>query len=430
MRKQVMTFIEETVLTFEIMPPLYLPFYNRWGANAYYTYEPFDYDPFTLRASSTSGSPVILTGSKFFGFMTEAGGRFSYDGKYTLTMTCPKGQSVWCSEDCNPYDEWQAYNAAIIETLFPSQEPEPFWSEIEYCTWVEQKKDAVRKGSDIMQSCLCEDFVYSYMRRVEKLGLPKGKLTIDDGWDIRYAPDGRMCYGNWEIDRIKFPHMERLVKDMSEEGFTPGLWFAPFTFTPNSELARKYPDLIGETFSENAEDEAVRRLMFIKPDDALEEYYRGVFYPYIDMGFKKFKLDMSYGRKNEMKQLLAMMYRIIKERDKTVEVEAHIPDLFVTRFCDTVRINDVNFECPDSWRAVTTEHYKVSRYSSPDRILNLDHLGTNTSTPKEADYLEHVNMLLKLKGGYPCVSLLPDFFGTKATEIFVDGIREWESQHR
>ena len=85
-------FDTETKLTFEVMPPLYLPFYNRWGQNAYYTYDPFDYDPLNIRAVSTSGSPVILVGNKFFGFMNETGGRFAYDGKYTLTVTCPAGQ--------------------------------------------------------------------------------------------------------------------------------------------------------------------------------------------------------------------------------------------------------------------------------------------------------------------------------------------------
>lgn len=419
-------YTEDTIYTFEVMPPLYLPFYNQWGKNVYYTYEPFSYDPFTLRASSTSGSPVIIAGNKFFGFLNEAGGTFSYDGRYTLTVFCSKGQALWYSEDCNPLEEWKRYNEAVIKSLPASQTPEAFWSRLEYCTWVDQKKEAVIKGSNDVWSCLNEDYVYSYMRRVEKLGLPKGKLTIDDGWDVRYAPDGKLCYGNWQINREKFPHMEKLVRDMREEGFIPGLWFAPFTFTPNSELASKHPELIGDTFTENAEGEASRKLMYIKPSPVLEKYYTDIFSYYISMGFGKFKLDMSYGYKHEMKQLLAKIYSIIKKLDKTVEVEAHIPDIFVSRYCDTVRINDVSFDGPDSWRAVTTEHYKVCRCSSPDRILNLDHLGTNTPTPAVEDYLEHVQMLLKLDGGFPCVSLLPDFYGKKVSDFFVGAIKEWE----
>ena len=74
-----------TEFQFSVMPPLYLPFYNRWGANAYYRYDAFSLDPFHIVCSSTSGSPVLLTPYGFFGFLTEAGGRFTYDGKVTLT---------------------------------------------------------------------------------------------------------------------------------------------------------------------------------------------------------------------------------------------------------------------------------------------------------------------------------------------------------
>ncbi|MBQ8508733.1 MAG: alpha-galactosidase [Clostridia bacterium] len=425
----ILHFDRDETLTFEVLPPLYLPFYNKWSANAYTTYEPFDLDPFNHRAVSTSGSPVVLAGEKFFGFLNERGGRFTYDGSYTLSIFCPAGQALYVDEHCNPYDAWRAYSETVLadETLNKPVPAQPFWSGLEFCTWVDQKNKAVRAGSRDMWSQLNEQYVYDYMKRVEKLGLPKGKLTIDDGWDIRYAPDGRMCYGNWQINREKFPHMEQLVKDMTEEGFIPGLWFAPFTFTPNCELAKKYPHLIGDTFSENAEGEAVRQLMFIHPDPVLEAYYTDIFTTYIGMGFRKFKLDMSYGTKREMKELLAMMYRVIKSINPAVEVEAHIPDIFVSRYCDTVRINDVSLEHP--WRAVTTEHYRVCRNSSPDRILNLDHLGTNTPDPDENGFMAHSKMLLKLDGGYPCVSLLPDIFSQKSADTYVGLVREWVDKH-
>lgn len=424
----VQAFSVETKLTFPVLPPLYLPFYNEWGANAYSTYSPFSYDPFTLRASSTSGSPVVLCGSCFFGFLTEAGGEFAYDGCGKLTVTCPAGQKLYYDTDCNPYAAWEDYNR-LVTADWPAVEPQPFWSGLEYCTWVDQKHVAAAAGSSDVHKPLREEYVYDYMKRVNALGLPKGKLTIDDGWDIRYGSDGRQLYGNWRIDREKFPHMEKLVHDMTEEGFIPGLWFAPFTFTPNCELAKQHPELIGETFSQNAEAEAVRRLMFIKPSSVLEDYYRSIFSEYIGMGFRKFKLDMSYGHKNEMKQLLQMMYGIIKGMDPAVEVEAHIPDIFVSRYCDTVRINDVSFDEGDKWRAVTMEHYKVCRFSGAGKILNLDHLGTNTPVPRADQYLEHSKMLLGLTGGYPCVSLLPDVFDQKTSDAYVGMVNEWHQNY-
>ena len=422
-------FQTETKVKFTVVPPLYLPFYNEWGKNAYSTYNAFSYDPFDLPALSTSGSPVVLTCGGFFGFLNDdVGGTFSYDGCGTLTITCPEGQALYYHENCNPYAEWMEYNKIVLEGA-PSQKAGDFWGALEYCTWVEQKKEAVKKGSAVMQSCLNEAFVYDYMRRVDKMGLPHGKLTIDDGWDIRYDSAGHMRYGNWDIDRDKFPHMEQLVKDMLKEDFIPGLWFCPFTVTPNSTLALRYPRLLGEYFP-GGELEQTRKLTFLKPDPVLEGYYKSIFEKYIDMGFRKFKLDMSYGNKQEMKELLRMIYGVIKGIDSSVEVEAHVPDIFVSRYCDTVRINDVAFDEEEKWRAVTVEHYKVCRYSSPDKILNLDHIGTNTPIPKEEQYLAHLDLLMSLPGGYPCVSLLPDLFGQGAVDTFVRKVREWDENRK
>ena len=82
---------KECEFNFSVLPPLYLPFYNRWGKNAYYKYEAFSLDPFNIKCGSTSGSPVVLTGSGFYGFLNEAGGEFSYDGKGTFTVKCKAG---------------------------------------------------------------------------------------------------------------------------------------------------------------------------------------------------------------------------------------------------------------------------------------------------------------------------------------------------
>jgi hypothetical protein len=218
--------------------------------------------------------------------------------------------------------------------------------------------------------------------------------------------------------------MERLVRDMTSEGFIPGLWFAPFTLTPNCEIAKKHPELIGEVWQKRTE--LGIDWTFIKPSPVLEKYYTDIFSYYIGMCFKKLKLDMSYGKKGDMKALLKMIYGIVKRIDPTVEVEAHIPDIFVSRYSDTVRINDVVFDDAGKWRGVTMEHYKVCRCSAPDKILNFDHVGTNTPCPAEEDYLKHARMLCRMRGGYPCMSLLPDVFGEGAIETIRQELTAWE----
>jgi len=418
---------EERVFSFSVEPPLYLPFYNVWGANAYYRYDPFKLNPFTINCSSTSGSPVVLVGQGFFGFMNEAGGEFEYDGLGTLTVKCYPGQELYYNESCNPYEEWERYNSLVLDG-FERVPAQPFWSELEYCTWVDQKHKAAKQGSKNMQLCITEQFVYDYMARVKKLGLPVGKLTIDDGWDTQYAEGGSRIYGNWEIDREKFPNMERLVKDMTREGFIPGLWFAPFTFTPDCELAKAHPELIGSTYISSSESGL--KWVFIKPSPILEDYYRKIFSYYIGMGFRKLKLDMAYGNKRDMKELLKIMYRVVKEIDPAVEVECHIPDIFVSKYYDTLRINDVVYDAEGKWRGVTLEHYKVCKYSSGGMILNLDHLGANTAVPPVDFYLAQSRLILSLDGGYPCVSLLPDAFGEEAVKEYTDAFWQWHERNK
>lgn len=424
-------FTEATTLEFQVLPPIYRPYFNVWGQNVYSTYKPFYENPFTIEASSTSGSPVVLCGNKFFGFINQTGGSFSYDGAYRLTVTCPAGQGLWVNECCEPYGEWKAYNAEILKTLAPSQKRQDFWSGLEYCTWVDQKRRAYDIGEKSVHKVLTADYLYDYMRRVDKMNYPRGKLTIDDGWDFRKSEDERRpCYGNWRIDTEKFPNMTQLVRDMKNDGFLPALWFSPYTITENCELAKKHPHVVGDFFPGDSELPTSRALRFIRPDDEplLEAYYKSVFEPYVDIGFMKFKMDMSYGNKADMQALARIMHKVIKSLNPDIEIEGHIADIFTSRYYDTVRINDVNFGIED-WRGVTSEHYKVCAFSSEDKILNFDHIGTNSICPTEENYLTHAKMICRMQGGYPCVSLLPDRYGDSAVEALRDLLYYWASEH-
>lgn len=419
---------KETILNFKVLLPCFLPFYNQGNVNVYYKYETFDLDPLNLKAASTSGSPVVVTPNAFFGFLNDSvGGRFAHDGRGTLTVKCPAGQSLYYCESCDPYAEWAKYNEIILKNI-PEQKNEEFWGGVEYCTWNEQKRWQKEKELENTQAPLDEAMVYDYMDRIEKLGLPKGKLTIDDGWDMEYNEKGQRIFGNYRPDPKKFPDMAKLCRDMISRGFIPGLWLCPFVITDDCEIAKAHPEVVGSNY--HADPNFPLRWKYLLDSDLLEDYFYDLFKKYIDMGFGKFKLDIAYGYKQDMRDLLARMYRIIKSIEPTVEVESHIPDIFVSKYCDTVRLNDVSLDPEGKWRGLTQEHYKVCRYSSPHKILNLDHLGTNTTLPPADKFMEHSHMILALEGGYPCISMLPDCYGEEVQKEFVDAVNEWNENNK
>lgn len=414
--------VKSKVYSFKVTPPLYLPFYNKWSKNVYWQYKGFDLDPFTLRAESTSGSPVLIAEDKFFGFLNTQGGRFAYDGAGTLTITVPEGQELFYKEGCNPYSVWQEYNDMVIANQEKSQKQE-FWDQVEYCTWVEQKKQA-KLSTGAIRDILNEGFVLDYIQRVKALDLPKGKLTIDDGWAKNKDDHGETVLGDWEIDEQKFPDMQRMVNSIKEEGFVPGIWLAPTLLTTNSKVALEHPDWVGEDFNTAAENKDMAVLKFLLPKEGVRKYYADMVRPLIDMGFKKLKIDMTYGNKGDMISLLKMFYEEVKKQKEEVEVEIHIADIFASAYADSIRINDVLFDKDEEWRGVTYEHYKVCKYSSPHKLINVDHIGTNTDLPSAHDFLEHWKLLKTLEG-YKVISLLPDYFQPDICKRIVSEMRDY-----
>ncbi len=407
---------------FSVITPIFTPYYNIWGQNAYWQSGAFAHDPFNHDAVSTSGSPVIIAGNKIFAFMNRCGGTFNFDGKTTLTVTLAPGQELFVDECCDPWSKIAEYNAKILgDTEYT---PQPFWSDLEYCTWVEQSRAAQCSRSN-NYDVFNEAFVYDYMKRIEKLGLPKhGKLTIDDGWAIVRNERGQYLVGDWEIDRNRFPNFEKMISDIASEGFMPGLWLTPFQLSPDSRFGKEHPELISsQIFGEN------RPYIRYAPEyeQILHEYYRNIFTPYVQLGIKKFKLDISYGRKSEMIELLRIIREEIKKLDDTIELESHIPDVFAAKYADTIRMNDVSIFPNINWQNVVTGHFQVCHYSS-DRIINLDHMGGNNPMVNAAAFLDHCDMLLtysRMHKSYPVISILPDHFSKNIRDEFSARVREF-----
>ncbi|MEV6852144.1 glycoside hydrolase family 36 protein, partial [Actinoplanes sp. NPDC051411] len=67
-------------------------------------------------------------------------------------------------------------------------------------------------------------------------GLPYDVVQIDDGWEVQV--------GDWSAN-AKFPNgMRALATRISDAGFTPGLWLAPFIALPGSQVATEQPSLL------------------------------------------------------------------------------------------------------------------------------------------------------------------------------------------
>jgi len=63
---------------------------------------------------------------------------------------------------------------------------------------------------------------------------PLDLIQLDDGWQL--------AWGDWRANE-KFPlGMAGLAQAISDAGFTPGLWMAPFYVDPDTDIYREHPD--------------------------------------------------------------------------------------------------------------------------------------------------------------------------------------------
>lgn len=413
--------------TFDVRGPLFCPYYNIWGRDVYQRSDAFADNPFTLNASSTSGSPAIIDANgQFFHFLTDAvehGCQFAYDGKSSLTVTIPESQQLYHEDNGNGDDAWKHCNSIIMadRPLLDPTRPRPaHWDMIEYCTWVEQKRVM---GSGTPHEVLCDSFIDDYIQRVHAMDLPTGKFTIDHGWT-----PGHHTYGDWDIDTARFPDFAKTLRRIADNGFEPGLWFAPVWLHQLSRIVAQHPDILGPMIAPSTPD---------SPNKKDDWYYwqacpktfkliKPIFQRFIDMGVRKFKWDMIYADKSFMKKLHILFYDAVKQIDSTVEVEIHQPDIFFAQYGDAIRTNDVLCNERMAWRDLTLSHFRVCNCSAPGKVINLDHIAGNDPTISAERFCEHLD-LYKGVNGYPVVSLLPDTVGSEAVSELHKYLKNYET---
>jgi hypothetical protein len=402
----------------------FVPFCNYAGwSNTYFQHGTFDFD--ILNSSGgTIGSPAVFSGFTLGGFLTSAGGRVSSDGK-TITFHIPDGQKLLVAESDSEAQLWEVYNRSM-EADAPAAVPgQPHWLLPEYCTWVEQKAIALDRRTGPRQ-VLNEGMVVEFMSRVKALGLPLGKLTIDDGWQQTLS-DSSWTDGYWRVDTDKFPDLPRLCRRIAEEGFTPGLWFGIPCVPVDAPIVRERPELFADQVENSETETAVQSRRYFRPSEELTDFYREIVRSYIEMGFRKFKFDFFYGPIGLMRGIMRCLHDAVRSVDPTVEIESHHPDFFFSRWLDVCRLNDVLIRPGFDWVGTTLAHMRVTERSAPDRIMNLDHVGGNEPVVSEEDYIRHVRLfdLSPEIPRYPVVSLLPDRF----TERAVNEIKRYLTNH-
>jgi hypothetical protein len=135
---------------------------------------------------------------------------------------------------------------------------------------------------------------------------------------------------------------------------------------------------------------------------------------------------MSYNYKIDMLPIHKELYHAAKCIDKDIEMEFHVPDIFFTKFADTIRTNDVWLRDELDWRLRVKSHYEICLKSSPGRGINLDHIGGNDPfVLTEEKYLEHLSMY-KTSTGYPLVSVLPHHISRKCVDETGDYLWNYE----
>lgn len=400
----------------------FVPCHNIWMRNSYFLTGEFELDVQNLPSGCTSGSPAASSGFEMAGFLTPADGRIVGDGD-KVVFHAPEGQKLLVVSGGSEQEQWALYNSLVEGPRPEPVERQTFWGLPEYVTWVEQKFLARSEGAKRLGAAgdyLDEAMVKDYVRRVVDLGLPPGKLTIDAGWD---HPRGvNHGDGYWRVNTEKFPDMPGMVDWISEQGFTPGLWFGLPRVFEDMALVAERADLVTSSVEIGADGNIPgmeKGALYHRPGEALTEFYVEVFRPYVEMGFRKFKLDFFGGLRWQMAGCIECAHKAIRSLDPTIEIESHHPNTFFSRWCDALRIHDVQVNFGVDWQGLTLAHLRVAELCADGCVINIDHAGGNEEYVGEHDYIRNIRLFDVYDGmdRYPCVSLLPDRFSDKAKDV-------------
>ncbi len=403
---------------------VFLPFRGSGFYNSYYQEGSFCYDLHRYYGG-TSGPDGVCSWDHMALFLTDLGGEISSDGSI-VTIEIPKGQQLLYMNDATDESQkWALYKKMVQLPKVKAVGRQDFWFLPEYVTWVEQGRVAKPCGLH-PRMALNEQFVLDYMDRIEALGLPKGKLTLDDGWqELSCGDENGWTDGYWRADRNKFSDFAGLIRKISQRGFVPSLWLGIPSVPHQAALVKNKPELFSGL--DTHENEQIKNRYYFKPCPELYNHFIEILTPLAKMGIRKFKFDFFYGPRKQMREIMSILHNAVRSIDATIEIESHHPDPFFSCYCDTFRLNDVHCVPGFDWRGLTLSHIYLANHLATDCILNLDHLGGNTATVSENMFMQHMQLydVLEPKPQYPVISILPENFSKDG----VQAIKEYIKKH-
>ncbi len=129
--------------------------------------------------------------------------------------------------------------------------------------------------------------VYDTLPTVKRMGFTW--VTLDDGWQNNY--------GDWQLDREKFPHgdadMRAMVDRIHREGFKAQLWWSPLSAVPESKLLHDEPELALENRDGSRRKISWWNSYYLCPANSrVVEYHKELVRKIlVDWGFDGLKLD-------------------------------------------------------------------------------------------------------------------------------------------
>ncbi len=375
------------VEVFKVTPPLFCPYFNKWGRRSNLLNEGFDHNPFGSHGELLSGAPVIQDAAGFFvGFVTDHAWeacRFSFDGRRLLRVRVPAGQSIIVGHEGEL--SWRRYNSRIMERLqWPVvTEPPAHWLAVEYTTWVEQRR--INPGRAATK-VISHHFVMNYLERLKQFSMPAGRLTIGYGW---MHEEG----SRWQADPQRFPDFRGTLEAIQAAGFTPGVSLTPGFSSLEAGAV---------------EDAETRREPWL---DQFSDMVRWL----ADAGVGAITLDIPGQDRRVMLQQYRTLYTTVKALAPEMAVEIHQADLQFSRFTDSVRVSDIVCTSDYSWEEWARALQEVWYKCAPGRPINLGPIGGSDPGIDAASFMGHLE-LQRMAYGHPGVSMLGDHWSHHIAE--------------